>query len=98
MSRLSALAIMSLALGAAPGCRSALDGMHGASPVPARAGAAQPRPEARDHPRAHVKLLGVYAVRGHPGVYLIEVTVDRPPGSLNMEEFTQEDPDLPPYD
>jgi hypothetical protein len=44
-----------------------------------------------------VKVLGLHPVPGHHDAYMIELTVDAPPGAVDAADFKQEDPDLPRY-
>ncbi len=41
-----------------------------------------------------VKIVGVYSVPGSGDVSLVEVDVDRPPSSVDIAKFTQEEPDV----
>ena len=38
-----------------------------------------------------VKIVGVYTVSENPDVALVEVEIDRPPSSVDVGEFTQEE-------
>ena len=43
----------------------------------------------------NVKLLGVYKVKGHEDVFLVECYIDCAPKDIDMIDFTQEEDDLP---